>query len=165
MDQFVNSHDFSRFNSFINGFPSESHFILTELPPIEELFAGDHFYRIIFVPDKNGGEVGHWTVFIRYNDSDFEYFDCLAKTNGGPPQEIYDVLKDYSDRNDININLFRMRGDFMDPKNIICGKWCIARILGLPMKIPEFFDTYMRMTEDFDSPDEMLNKIFSFPVV
>lgn len=154
MESLISNLDLRRFNTFLRGEPGKDYWVIDDsLPPLDVLFAGSNYYQILFKPNP-GSAVGHWVVLIKFDETEYEYFDCLG--DEVPPQ----VLKLF-ECPPFDIWLSRSGRSLMAKNGTICGRWVIFRLFCLPNPLGDFL-TFFRNRKD---PDKLVRFIVNIPML
>lgn len=160
-DKYLNDIDLTRFNAFLQGSTTTPTFhYVDNLPPLSELFP-DHVYYAILFKKNIGTDIGHWVVLIKWDERTYEYFDCL----GTPaPQEVRDILDDFSELTSLPIVLLESGRQLMAKNNFICGKWVIFRLMTIPHSIKAFHNFIDVLTRGKKvRADDIVNFIVNIP--
>ena len=161
-DKYINDVDLERFNLFLQGkTKAQTFYSVDNLPPLEDMFP-EHIYYAILHKKNPGSNVGHWVLLIRWKEDVFEYFDCLGVL---APQEVRDILDDYSEMHSTPLRLIESGRPLMGKNNHICGKWVIFRLMTIPHTLAEFYSLFDHISRKKKglSPDSIVNFIVNIP--
>ena len=164
-DKYINDVDLRRFNLFLQGNTrAQTFYYMDDLPSVDTMFP-DKVYSAILHKRNPEGNVGHWTLLIKWDENTFEYFDCLGDR---APIELQNVLDDYSELYSKPLKLHESGRQLMGKHNYICGKWVIFRLMTIPRKLDEFYRFFDVLTKGPKgkqkvSPDAIVNFIVNIP--
>ena len=149
-EKLVSNHDLIKFVKSQN-LEHNCIFFENNIESIESLFPGKNNFAILFI-ENEGIDIGHWVLIL--NDSYgerkiIEYFDCLAKN---PPK----ALLNHCQKEDYEI--FFLNTPLMAKDGILCGKYCIARIMSRDTHIQDFYD--ILTNNKLFKADEVINLMY-----
>lgn len=160
--KYISNNELHRFNLF---YRPTSHVIpdyyeLHHMPSIDEVFHhADVFYTFVFIRNPKSS-IGHWCLLIKYDDSTFEWFDCL---NDPIPELLAKNFDDYSNKYNIKLTLHSTNTPFMHRKNWICGKWCMLRVMTLPNNLGKFTKKIAELSKVM-KPDDLVDFVVNFKI-
>lgn len=156
------SHQSSAFSNheieaFLNGKAINAHncvipieFLTTRDYNLDLIF-NDRFFTVLFL----GGDldIGHFTLLSHLTGSDgkdfLEYFD----STGGP---LPDLVLELAKRN--NLLVMYSNEKLQEYDTFTCAKWCISRILSLPIPLSMFVDIF-KSNKKY-KPDEIVDALY-----
>lgn len=118
---------------FLNGKDLNAQNCTLKIEKIEELnynidaVFGNRFFTVIFLTNPTS-EVGHFTLLCHF-EGEIEFFDSTAN-------KVPEIIKHFAKIN--KMKLIVNKKVLQGSESNTCAKWCIARILSLPLKLVEF---------------------------
>lgn len=88
---------------------------------------GNRFFTIIYLTNPES-EVGHFTLLSHF-EGEIEFFDSTGN-------KVPDIIKKFAEIN--GMKLVTNKKVLQGRETNTCAKWCIARILSLPLKLDVF---------------------------
>lgn len=154
MDKYISNKDLEDFTRYLGDFDN---FLFFEEDigngiSIDDLFNGDNYFAILFKKNPHS-EIGHWTCMIKWDDYQYEYFDCLAEP---PAQNILNSVMIKGGTLEV------LTKPLMHHEGIICGKWVISRISSIPTSLKEYTKFFKSISKKY-SPDSVINLLFNLP--
>ena len=159
MDKYISDVDIDRFSRFL-GIDKDVIVFESDIQSgqdIDAMFEGTNaYFCVLFKENPNPDDpVGHWTCLIKFNDTHYEYFDCL----GNPvPENIIQAVIEVGGE-----ELSCLTTNLMDLDGIICGKWVISRVLALPNTLEDYSSFFLNKTKGM-RPDEVISLLFNLPI-
>lgn len=155
---YINNLDLESFAEWYTDGKQQHVFHMEDITSIDQLFEGERFFVFIFLK-KPDSDVGHWVLLIKYNETEYEYFDCLANEN---PSELVKLFNDHVEKTDLEIDVYKLDKAIMSRDEILCGFYCIQRLMCLELN-PKEYQNFMLKEIGMD-PDAFIRKTITFVV-